>query len=133
MTIKNNIQNHLYPAFGFKNCAAELPVEEGDYACTIKVLCGKVGLRHYAYDLQTGCWDQLPEKDVECLNLNEGESRSFVFHCGVHDGQPDELYLSNLSALKGADFICKWEKISQKNHVDQDFFESSDHNMRQIA
>lgn len=133
MTIKNNIQNHLYPAFGFKNCAAELPVEEGDYACTIKVLCGKVSFRHYAYDLQTGCWDQIPDKDAVCLNIHEGESRSFVFHCAVHDGQLDELYLSNLSSLKGADFICKWEKISHKNNVNQSPSEFTDYEMRQIA
>ena len=123
MRIENHKENLLYGAIGFRSCVAELGLTPGVYQCKIKVKSGALALKHYSYDLQVGSWCNPPEEGEKEIRVQEGEDRIITLHCCIHDGQADEVCISNESWTKKVIFhidiftVEKEKKILQENAI----------------
>ena len=127
MRIENHKDNLLYGAIGFKSCVAALGLTPGVYQCKIKVKSGVLTLKHYSYNLQVGSWCNPPEEGAEEIRIHEGEERIVTLHCSIHDGQSDEIFISNESWIRKVMFHIDIASVKKEKET---FRENA---MRQIA
>lgn len=114
MRIENHKDHLLFGALGIRRSVARLDLQPGVYQCKIQVKTGILTLRHYSYDLQIGAWCSRPEDGDEAIRIQEGESRIVTIHCGVHDGQADEICISNESWVKKVSFHIDLDEACEK-------------------
>lgn len=113
MTLDNHTTMRLKPVLSLFHYCCSFPTQEGDYDCEIYAEHGNIRFQHKSYNLQTGCWDQNPDgQEPDELVIHEGERKKFHFCCRVHDGQKDEILVSNASFLKPADFTCSFTRTA---------------------
>ena len=110
MILANNTETHLHPGISPIGCCASFQDQPGKYSCEIHVEHVSVLFCHSVYNIESGCWDDAPEKEAERILLREGETRKLNFTCGEHDGEPDSIWIYNNSYLKPADFTCSYTK-----------------------
>lgn len=111
MIVQNNAKTFLQPALVPFGCCSSLPVRPGKYICSIHVDRGTILLRHAAYNIETGCWEDRPDgNDPAELWLHEGDTKELDFTCKDHYGHPDNLWIFNSSYLKPAVFTCSYQK-----------------------
>ncbi len=111
MTLQNNTPVQLKPALSLFGCSTSFQEQPGKYTCKIHVDQGNVLFCHGAYNVETGCWDDMPEGgDESRVLVHEGETKDLEFTFGNHYGQTDNVWIYNNSYFKPARFTCTYEK-----------------------